>query len=64
MAVKEIMLSVKIDAEVLDSLRNVVYWKPGVTLNLYVEDALKEALDKEPVIIKRPGELKRGRPVR
>lgn len=57
-------LSIRIDTDVLNDLRNVVYWKPGMTLNVYVENALKEALSKEPEILQRPSELRSGAPIR
>jgi hypothetical protein len=56
-------LNVKIDYELLDKLRDIVYYTPGSTLSDFVEVALKALLDGYSDDRKRPSQLKRGRKV-
>jgi hypothetical protein len=60
-------LTVVIQADLLDRLRNAVYWSAGLTLTALVEDALADTIDRmerkngEPYP-RRMEPLKRGRP--
>lgn len=47
MSDKKAVLSVRIDPDLIERLRNVVYFKRDVTLNSYVEYALAVALNLE-----------------
>ncbi len=60
-------LTLNLPADLLERLRNTVYWTPGLTMAKLVADAISDALDRlerrngEP-FPKRMEELKPGRP--
>jgi hypothetical protein len=56
-------LTIKIDSELLDKIKDIVYNEYGYTINVFVEDILREYLkDKYDNIPKRPTEnLRPGR---
>lgn len=61
-------ITVQISVEVIDRLKNAVYWTPGLTLTSLAEDALIIAIDKLEKMRKEPfpkrrEELKTGRPI-
>lgn len=37
-------LTVRLDVDVLDRIRNVVYWTPGLTMNSFLEEAVMDLL--------------------
>lgn len=60
-------LTVVIQADLLDRLRNAVYWSAGLTLTALVEDALAETIDRMERKNGKPfphrmEPMKRGRP--
>ena len=61
-------ITVQISLDVIERVKNAVYWTPGLTLASLAEDALATAVDKlerekkEP-FPKRREELKTGRPI-
>ena len=62
-------LTAKIPVEVVERVRNAVYWTPGLTLASLTESALSayiDALEAErgEVFPQRQGELKLGRPIK
>lgn len=62
-------LTVHISSELVERLRDAVYWTPGLTLAAIAEEALSKAIaalerkNGEP-FQKRKGQLKAGRPVK
>jgi len=62
-------LTVHLPADLIERVKNAVYWTPGLTLSGLVEEALTKAVDQlekergEP-FPPRKEELKRGRPVK
>jgi uncharacterized protein (DUF4415 family) len=57
-------LNVKIDYDLLDKLRDIVYYTPGSTLNEFVEVAIQALIEGHAELRKRPGQLKPGRKVK
>lgn len=62
-------MTVHLSAELLDRVRNAVYWSPGLTLAEFTEEALQRHMDlleekRGEAFPARAGELKRGRPIR
>ena len=62
-------LTVQIDGEVLDRLRNAVYWTPGLTMTGLVERCIAEAIRgmerrRGAAFPQRSEPLKAGRPPR
>lgn len=61
-------ITVQISEEVIERLKNAVYWTPGLTLAALAEEALAKAVDelekeREAPFSKRKEELKTGRPI-
>jgi len=62
-------LTVHLTAELINRVRNAVYWTPGLTLSTLAENALERAVNDleeqrgEP-FPQRRGELKGGRPIK
>jgi len=61
-------LQSKFSVDVIERLKNAVYWTPGLTLASLAEDAFSKAVDdlekeKEAKFPKRKEELKTGRPI-
>jgi len=62
-------LTVHLTAELINRVRNAVYWTPGLTLSTLAEKALERAVNDleeqrgEP-FPQRRGELKGGRPIK
>ncbi len=62
-------VTLHISAELVDRIRNAVYWTPGLTMAELAESALAEALtaietERGSPFAPRGSELKRGRPVK
>ena len=61
-------LTVNMPVELIERVKNSVYWTPGITMSSLTELALQKAVDQlekkngEP-FPKRAAELQRGRPV-
>jgi hypothetical protein len=65
---KKQRITVQISIEVIERIKNAVYWTPGLTLASLAEDAFSKAVDmlereKESPFPKRKNELKTGRPI-
>jgi hypothetical protein len=61
-------ITVQISVDVIERIKNAVYWTPGLTLASLAEDAFSKAVDqlekeKESPFLKRREELKTGRPI-
>ena len=61
-------ITVQISEDVIERIKNAVYWTPGLTLASLAEDAFSKAVDKleeekEAPFPKRKEELKTGRPI-
>lgn len=62
-------ITVQISVDVIDRVKNAVYWTPGLTLAALAEEALSVAVDKlekvrKESFPKRGAELTSGRPVK
>jgi hypothetical protein len=60
-------ITLQLPAELVERLRNAVYWTPGLTLTAVVTDALQNRLDKmetahHGIFTQREQQLRRGRP--
>lgn len=55
--------SVCINENVINKLRDYIYYNQTMTINQYVEDSLKDSLNKEGIIKPRPTKLKTGRKI-
>ena len=67
-SVKE-RLTVHLSVQLIDRVKNVVYWTPGMTLAAFAESALENAVDemerdRGERFPPRNGELKGGRPMK
>lgn len=65
---KKQRITVQISVDVIERLKNAVYWTPGLTLASLAEEAFSKAVDdlekeKEAKFPKRKEELKTGRPI-
>lgn len=65
---KKQRITVQISVDVIERIKNAVYWTPGLTLASLAEDAFSKAVDmleeeKEAPFPKRKEELKTGRPI-
>ena len=61
-------ITVQISQDVIERLKNAVYWTPGLTLASLAEEALSNAVDRlekerSNPFPKRHNELKTGRPI-
>jgi hypothetical protein len=61
-------ITVQISVDVIERLKNAVYWTPGLTLASLAEEAFSKAVDvleneREAPFPKRKEELKTGRPL-
>lgn len=61
-------ITVQISEDVIERIKNAVYWTPGLTLASLAEDAFSKAVDvleneRESPFPKRKEELKTGRPI-
>lgn len=61
-------ITVQISVDVIDRIKNAVYWTPGLTLASLAEDAFSKSVDeleenREAPFPKRKTELKTGRPI-
>lgn len=61
-------ITVQISVDVIDRLKNAVYWTPGLTLASLAEEAFSKTVDKLEKERKKPfpqrkEELKTGRPI-
>lgn len=61
-------ITVQISEEIIERIKNAVYWTPGLTLASLTEEALYNAVDqleedRKAPFPKRKGELKTGRPI-
>jgi hypothetical protein len=60
-------LTVHLSLDLIDRLKNAVFWTPGMTMAALVEDAVRQAIDRmekqrgEPFET-RTGMVRRGRP--
>lgn len=66
---KKQRITVQISMEVIERVKNAVYWTPGLTVAALAEEALSKAVDqleeiREEKFQDRKGELKSGRPVK
>ena len=62
-------VTVQISSDVMNRLKNAVYWTPGITISSSIESAIEEKLrilekDNKGEFEQRPEELKAGRPVK
>lgn len=65
---KKQRITVQISVDIIERLKNAVYWTPGLTLASLAEDAFSKAVDqleeeKKSPFPKRKEELKTGRPI-
>lgn len=61
-------ITVQISQDVIERLKNAVYWTPGLTLAALAEEAFSKAVDsleneRAATFPKRKNELKTGRPI-
>lgn len=62
-------ITLHISAQVIDRLKNAVYWEPGMTLAGFAEEALEKALNEmeaergKPFEKRRQHRLRGGRPI-
>jgi len=64
MKIPKSVLSVRVDKDLLEEVRSYVYWNRDMTLNKFVDKALRILLEQEDVIEKPVGAtLHRGRPL-
>ncbi len=66
---KKQRITVQISVEVIERLKNAVYWTPGLTLASLAEEAFSKVVDeleksKGAQFPKRNDELKTGRPIK
>lgn len=64
---KKQRITVQISTNVIERIKNAVYWTPGLTLAALAEQALMRAVDrleKEKPFPQRKQELKTGRPIK
>jgi len=60
-------ITIQISTDVIERVKNAVYWTPGMTLAGFAEQAFSKALDrleKEKPFPRRHQELKTGRPLK
>jgi len=60
-------VTVQISNDVIERIKNAVYFTPGLTLAAFAEQAFSKAVDrleKEKPFPQRHGELKTGRPIK
>jgi len=60
-------MTVQISADIINRIKNAVYWTPGLTLAALTEKALKKAVDnleREKPFPPRNAKLKTGRPIK
>ena len=63
-------LTLNLPVDLIERLKNAVYWTPGLTLAKVAEDALSAAMDKiekehgRPFPPRKESFLKRGRPIK
>jgi predicted DNA binding CopG/RHH family protein len=67
-AAKKQRITVQISEEVIERIKNAVYWTPGLTLAALAEEAFSRAVDEleeenKAQFPKRKEELKTGRPI-
>lgn len=67
-SIKKQRITVQISEEVIERVKNSVYWTPGLTLASLAEEAFVKAVDaleneREAPFPKRKEELKTGRPI-
>jgi predicted DNA binding CopG/RHH family protein len=65
---KKQRITVQISEDVIERIKNAVYWTPGLTLASLAEEAFSKAVDileeeKKAPFPKRKEELKTGRPI-
>ncbi len=62
-------ITLYISADVIDRVKNAVYWEPGLTLAAFAEDALFKALNEleaergQPFMQRKERNLRGGRPL-
>ena len=61
-------ITVQISEDVIERIKNAVYWTPGLTLASLAEEAFSKAVDvleeeRKTPFLKRKEELKTGRPI-
>ncbi len=66
---KKERITVQISVDVIERMKNAVYWTPGLTLASLAEEAFSKAVDKlekgrEEPFPQRKDELKTGRPIK
>ncbi|OGH59744.1 MAG: hypothetical protein A3G34_07990 [Candidatus Lindowbacteria bacterium RIFCSPLOWO2_12_FULL_62_27] len=66
---KKERLTIHVSTDIIDRVKNAVFWTPGLTLSELTECALTEAVDslekkRRGKFQKRTGELKVGRPMK
>jgi len=66
---KKQRITVQISEDVIERIKNAVYWTPGLTLASLAEEAFSKAVDvleegRDAPFSKRKEELKTGRPIK
>jgi len=64
---KKQRLTIQISANIIERIKNAVYWTPGLTLTALTEQALEKAIDKleeNRPFPQRTQELRSGRPIK
>lgn len=61
-------ITITISIDIIDSLRNIVFWTPGMTISAFVEETIAQKIkiltEENPHISrKRPHQLARGRKI-
>lgn len=62
-------ITVQLSSDLLNRLKNAVYWTPGLTITSFMEDSLEKNLTlfekrNDGEFEQRPEELKAGRPLK
>lgn len=62
-------VTVQISADLMNKLKNAVYWTPGITISSTIESAIEDKLriltkENNGEFRQRPEELKAGRPIK
>lgn len=63
-------VTIHVSVDLIDRVKNAVYWEPGLTLAGFAQDAFEKALEKlekrngEPYPMRREHNLRGGRPLK
>ena len=58
------MISINLPVDLIEDIKDIVYWNPSNTISSFAEEALKYYIDHSSFVRqKRNGNIKRGRPL-